>query len=61
MKYAVMSDAHAIFDSSAASVCVRRLPFDFQSYITEMLKNDLALPDWLVAILLRAQAGGEKS
>ena len=53
--------SYAIFDSTAANVCVRRLPFDFQSYITEMLKNDLALPDWLVAILLRAQAGREKS
>ena len=56
-----LCSSYAIFDSSVANVCVRRLPFDFKSYITEMLKNDLALPDWLVAILLRAQAGREKS
>ena len=49
-----LCSSYAIFDSSAASVCVRRLPFDFKSYITEMLKNDLALPDWLVEILLEA-------
>ena len=46
--------SYAIFDSFAANVCVRRLPFDFKSYMTEMLKNDLALPDWLVKILLEA-------
>ncbi len=49
-----LCSSYAIFDSSTAKVCVRRLPFDFKSYITEMLKNDLALPDWLVKILLEA-------
>ena len=49
-----LCSSYAIFDSSAAKVCVRRLPFDFKSYITEMLKNDLALTDWLVAILIEA-------
>ena len=49
-----LCSSYAIFDSSSASVCVRRLPFEFKSYITEMLKNDLALPDWLVEILLEA-------
>ena len=49
-----LCSSYAIFDSSAAKVCVRRLPFDFKSYMAEMLKNDLALPDWLVGILLEA-------
>ena len=49
-----LCSSYAIFDSSVANVCVRRLPFDFKSYITEMLKNDLALPDWLVEILMEA-------
>ena len=49
-----LCSSYAIFDSSAAKVCVRRLPFDFKSYIKEMLKNDLALPDWLVEILMEA-------
>ena len=53
-----LCSSYAIFDSSAAKVCVRRLPFDFKSYITEMLKNDLALPDWLVEILLEASRNG---
>lgn len=33
---------------------MRRLPFDFKSYITEMLKRDLPLPNWLTEILLAA-------
>ena len=49
-----LCSSYAIFDSSAAKVCVRRLPFDFKSYMTEMLQNDQALPDWLVEILLAA-------
>ena len=49
-----LCSSYAIFDSLAAKVCVRRLPFDFKSYITEMLQNGLALPDWLVEILLDA-------
>ena len=49
-----LCSSYAIFDSAAVKVCVRRLPFDFKSYIAEMLKNDLALPDWLVMILLEA-------
>jgi len=53
-----LCSSYAIFDSSAEKVCVRRLPFDFKSYITEMLKNDQALPDWLVEILLAASRNG---
>ena len=49
-----LCSSYAIFDSAAANVCVRRLPFDFQSYMTEMLKTAHALPDWLVEILLEA-------
>ena len=50
-----LCSSYAIFDSMAAKVCVRRLPFDFKSYITEMLRNDLSLPDWLVELLLAAK------
>ena len=49
-----LCSSYVIFDSCAANVCVRRLPFDFKSYMTEMLNNDLALPNWLVEILLAA-------
>ena len=49
-----LCSSYAIFDSSSKEVCVRRLPFDFKSYITEMLKHDLPLPNWLIEILLAA-------
>ena len=55
-----LCSSYAIFDSSASEACVRRLPFDFKSYIMEMLNNDLALPNWLAEILMEASPN-EKS
>ena len=34
---------------------IRRLPFDFKSYITEMTDRNLKLPGWLCRLLLAAQ------
>lgn len=46
--------AYAIYDSVAERVTIRRLPFDFKSYITEMRKREIALPMWLCDLLQRA-------
>ncbi len=48
--------AYGIFDSDARRMTIRRLPFDFKSYITEMLNRNLNLPGWLCRLLLAAQA-----
>ena len=47
--------AYGIFDADARRMTIRRLPFDFKSYITEMLNHDLNLPGWLRHLLLAAQ------
>ena len=47
--------AYGIFDADAHRMTIRRLPFDFKSYITEMLNHDLNLPGWLRHLLLAAQ------
>ncbi len=49
--------AYGIFDAAARRMTIRRLPFDFKSYITEMLNRDLDLPGWLCQLLLAAQEG----
>ena len=49
--------AYGIFDADARRMTIRRLPFDFKSYITEMLNHDLNLPGWLCQLLLAAQEG----
>ena len=49
--------AYGIFDADARRMTIRRLPFDFKSYITEMLDRKLDLPRWLCQLLLAAQAG----
>ena len=48
--------SYGIFDSDARQMTIRRLPFDFKSYITEMMDRNLKLPDWLCRLLLAAQA-----
>ena len=47
--------AYGIFDADARRMTIRRLPFDFKSYITEMLDRKLDLPRWLCQLLLAAQ------
>ena len=48
--------SYAIYDSDAARVTIRRLPFGFKGYITEILAHEIDLPDWL-GDLLRRSAG----
>ena len=45
---------YAICDPSAGSFTIRRLPFDFKSYITEMLTRGIGIPAWLYRILAAA-------
>ena len=47
--------AYGIFDADARRMTIRRLPFDFKSYITEMLDRKLDLPRWLCQLLFAAQ------
>ena len=47
--------AYGIFDADARRMTIRRLPFDFKSYITEMLDRKLDLPRWLRELLFAAQ------
>ena len=49
--------SYGIFDDATRRMTVRRLPFDFKSYITEMADRNLNLPGWLYRLLLAAQAG----
>ena len=70
-RYAVMSDVnvgsvgyprfdlcstYCIYDVGAQTITIRRLPFDFNKYITEMLGNEYRLEDWLRPYLAAAQA-----
>lgn len=43
--------SYGIFDADAGRVTIRRLPFDFTSYIGEMLSHKLDLPRWLRQLL----------
>ena len=45
---------YAICDPSAGSFAFRRLPFDFKSYVTEMLSRGIGLPAWLYRLLAAA-------
>ena len=45
---------YVVCDPEAGSLTVRRLPFDFNSYIREMLSRKLDLPMWLCDILRAA-------
>lgn len=47
---------YGIYDATARRMTIRRLPFDFKSYILEMLDRKIQLPVWLLRIMLAAQA-----
>ncbi len=51
--------SYGIFDADARRMTIRRLPFDFRSYVMEMLNRNLNLPGWLCQLLLAAQTGVE--
>lgn len=42
---------YVIYDSASSRVSYRRLPFDFFSYVTNMLERGIRLPSWLVKLL----------
>lgn len=52
-----LCSAYGIFDADVRRVTIRRLPFDFKSYITEMTDRNLKLPAWLCRLLLALQEG----
>ncbi len=47
--------SYGIYDAATRRVTVRRLPFDFKSYIHGMLDRDINLPHWLCQLLLQAR------
>ena len=53
--------SYGIYDAAARRVTVRRLPFDFKSYITEMLDRKIQLPVWLLRLLTAAQSASSRS
>ena len=48
--------SYGIYDATARRMTIRRLPFDFKSYILAMLERKLQLPVWLLRLLAAAQA-----
>ena len=53
--------SYGIYDAAARRVTVRRLPFDFESYIREMLDRKIQLPAWLIRLLVAAQSSPSRS
>ncbi|MBR2838111.1 MAG: metallophosphoesterase family protein [Kiritimatiellae bacterium] len=49
--------SYGIFDDESGRMTLRRLPFDFESYITEMVARNIELPLWLCRILMAAMGG----
>ena len=47
--------SYGVFDADARQMTIRRLPFDFKSYIGEMMDRSLNLPGWLCKLLFAAQ------
>ena len=47
--------SYGIFDPDARQMTIRRLPFDFKSYVTDMTDRNLRLPGWLCRLLLAVQ------
>lgn len=45
---------YAIWDPDEPQFVFRRLPFDFKGYLREMLSHEVAVPDWLIGLLLAA-------
>ena len=54
-----LCSTYAICDPKTDEFTIRRLPFDFPSYISEMLKRDIGLPPWLCRVLLLAGRAGK--
>ena len=48
---------YVVCDPSSDSFTVRCLPFDFKSYVSEMLARGIGLPAWLYRILVAAGKG----
>ena len=46
---------YVIYDTRAHTIAIRRLPFDFKSYIQSMSANRIPLPSWLTQLLLAAR------
>lgn len=47
---------YALWDTTTDEVCIRRLPFDFKGYSTNLLANSVAIPHWLEPMLGRAES-----
>ena len=54
-----LCSTYAICDPEADEFTIRRLPFDFPNYISEMLKRNIGLPPWLYRVLLLAGGAGK--
>ena len=52
-----LCSSYGIFDADARRMTIRRLPFDFKSYIAGMMERRIDLPAWLLRILLAARSG----
>ena len=50
-----LCSSYGIYDDTTRRVTVRRLPFDFKSYICEMLARNIELPYWLLELLAAAR------
>lgn len=50
-----LCSTYAIWDTDRDRVAIRRLPFDFKSYVDEMLSRRIDLPLWLVDLLMSAR------
>lgn len=46
--------SYAVYDTRSRTVTLRRLPFDFKSYIDSMLARKIDLPGWLARLLVAA-------
>ena len=51
-----LCSCYAIYDSCTDKVIVRRLPFDFNSYVKAMLSRKMNLPGWLCSLLQLARS-----
>jgi len=52
-----LCSSYGIYDSESQRVTIRRLPFDFQSYIGEMIDRNIDLPMWLYRLLMAFRQG----
>ena len=51
-----LCSTYAIYDPDLGRVTIRRLPFDFKSYVSEMLAHGIDLPNWLCDLFRKAAA-----